>query len=549
MRGSDDLVDPQLFCDELVKEGGYALAWIGVTSTRLSGAVELVCAAGATEYLYGEMAAWWGSKESMWGPPGTALRSGVSQVVGNLAEGAPDDPWRERAARFCLGSSVAIADWLGTRRAVLNVYDRRTHAFPDSRVNGLEEMVRGVEFAITYGRSLRQAQAALAESNLAMDALKVTEHTLFQSEQRFRLAFESNMSPMLFMDLDDQVTAVNDAFCRMIGRTREEILEIRLASFTHPEDLHIVNDVNRRLASGETHQIRFVKRYLHKDGRVIIAEVSKYAARDAAGTMLYLVSSSRDITEERALTEQLIASQRLEAFGTLAGGIAHDFNNLLLVMKGYTSMLIKELRKGKMRDAAERIDLVLDEATTFTKQLLASSRQQEIQPQAVDLNEIVRAGLNLMEPLLGEDVTVNLSLTEGLPLAWLDPSQTLQVLLNLITNARDAMTSNGRLSLCTDIVVLGVDYAAHHLDVEPGPYLLLEIADSGGGMDDVTQARMFEHFYTTKPQGTGLGLATVYGIIKQSHGHIDVKSESGVGTTFVVYFPLAKVHAGIGVSE
>jgi PAS domain S-box-containing protein len=541
MRGSDDLVDPQLFCDQLVKEGSYALAWIGVTSTRLIGAIDLVCAAGATEYLYGEMSSWWGSKESVWGAPGTALRSGVSQVTENLADGAPDDPWRERAAQYNLGSSVAIADWLGTRRAVLCVYDRRVHAFPDTRVKGLEEMVRGVEFAITYGRSLRQAQAALEESTIAMDALKATELTLSLSEQRFRLAFEGNMTPMLFMDLEDQVTAVNDAFCRMIGRTREEILEIQLRAFTHPDDLDVVVNVNRRLASGETHQIRYVKRYLHKDGHVIFAEVSKYAARDAAGTMLYFVSSTRDITEERALTEQLIASQRLEAFGTLAGGIAHDFNNLLLVMKGYTSILIKDLKDEKMRDAAERIDLVLDEATSFTQQLLASSRQQEIQPKAVDLNEIVRAGLNLMDPLLGEDVTVTLSLKEGLPLAWVDPSQTLQVLLNLITNARDAMPRNGRLSLCTDEVELSVEYAAHHLDVEPGTYLLLEISDSGAGMDEVTQARMFEHFYTTKPRGTGLGLATVYGIIKQSHGHIHVKSEPGVGTTFNVYFPMAEV--------
>jgi len=146
-----------------------------------------------------------------------------------------------------------------------------------------------------------------------------------------------------------------------------------------------------------------------------------------------------------------------------------------------------------------------------------------------------------MDPLLGEDVTVTLSLKEGLPLAWVDPSQTIQVLLNLITNARDAMPRNGRLSLCTDEVELSVEYAAHHLDVEPGTYLLLEISDSGAGMDEVTQARMFEHFYTTKPRGTGLGLATVYGIIKQSHGHIHVKSEPGVGTTFNVYFPMAEV--------
>jgi PAS domain S-box-containing protein len=549
MKGSDELVDPQHFCDDLVNEGGYALAWIGVASIRQNGAVDLVCAAGATEYLYGEMASWWGSKESGLGPSGTALRSGVSQVAANLADGAPDDPWRERATQFGLGSSVSIADWLGARRAVVNVYDRRIHAFGAVKVRALEEMVRNVEFAVTYRRSLRQAEAALEKSTLAMDALKVTERNLSLSEERFRLAFEGNMAPMLFMDLDDQVTAVNDAFCRMIGRTREEILEVQLPSFTHPDDLHIVKDVNRRLASGETHQIRFVKRYLHKDGRVIVAEVSKYAARDAARTMLYTVSSTRDVTEERALTEQLVASQRLEAFGTLAGGIAHDFNSLLLVMRGYTSILLKGLQDEKMREAAERIDLVLDEATSFTTQLLASSRQQEIQPQAVDLNEIVRAGMKLMGPLLGDEVTVTLMLPDDLPLAWVDPSQTLQVLMNLITNARDAMPSNGRLSLCTEKVVLGEEYATHHLDVEPGPYLLLEIADSGVGMNEATRARMFEHFYTTKLRGTGLGLATVYGIIKQSRGHIDVTSEPGVGTTFQVYFPLAETDTEIRSSK
>jgi PAS domain S-box-containing protein len=549
MKGSDELVDPQQFCDDLVNEGGYALAWIGVASIRRIGAIDLVCAAGATDYLYGEMASWWGSKESELGPSGTALRSGVSQVVANLANAAPDDPWRERASRFALGSSVAIADWLGTRRAVVNVYDRRNHAFGAVRVKALEEMVRNVEFAVTYRRSLRQAEAALEESTIAMDALKVTERNLSLSEERFRLAFEGNMAPMLFMDLDDQVTAVNDAFCRMIGRTREEILEVQLPSFTHPDDLRIVDDVNRRLASGETHQIRFVKRYLHKDGRVIVAEVSKYAARDVAGTMLYTVSSTRDITEERDLTEQLIAAQRLEAFGTLAGGIAHDFNSLLLVMRGYTSILLKGLKDEQMLEAAERIDLVLDEATSFTTQLLASSRQQEIQPQAVDLNEIVRAGMKLMGPLLGDDVTVTLKLSDKLPLAWIDPSQTLQVLLNLITNARDAMPSNGRLALCTAEVVLDEEYAARHLDVDPGPYLLLEIADSGVGMDELSRARMFEHFYTTKLQGTGLGLSTVYGIIKQSGGNIDVKSEPGVGTTFRVFFPRASGNTETSISK
>jgi len=229
----------------------------------------------------------------------------------------------------------------------------------DTRVKGLEEMVRGVEFAITYGRSLRQAQAALEESTIAMDALKATELTLSLSEQRFRLAFEGNMTPMLFMDLEDQVTAVNDAFCRMIGRTREEILEIQLRAFTHPDDLDVVVNVNPVLASGETHQIRYVKRYLHKDGHVIFAEVSKYAARDAAGTMLYFVSSTRDITEERASPSSSLRRKGWRPLAQLAGGIAHDFNNLLLVMKGYTSILIKDLKDEKMRDAAERIDLVL----------------------------------------------------------------------------------------------------------------------------------------------------------------------------------------------
>jgi diguanylate cyclase (GGDEF)-like protein/PAS domain S-box-containing protein len=295
----------QQLCEVLVDEGGYALAWIGVASSKEDGGVELVCAAGETEFLPQQSDPWWGSKESGAGPPGTAMRTGVSQVDGDLTDDSRDDVWHRYAAVHGFGSSISIPDRTGSRRAVLNMYHRSVLAFDEKLVAGLEEIVREVEFAVTHVRSVRKTELALEETTVAVNALKVSDSARTQSEQRFRLAFEQNTAPMIFSDLEDRVIAVNDAFCRMIGFSREELIGEDSKQFTHPEDVGITEETLQRLSSDEVEQVRYVKRYLRKDGRVIVSEVSRTPARDATGKILYFVASERDVTDERALTAQL----------------------------------------------------------------------------------------------------------------------------------------------------------------------------------------------------------------------------------------------------
>jgi diguanylate cyclase (GGDEF)-like protein/PAS domain S-box-containing protein len=303
--GHDEATCLQRVCEILVEFGGLALAWVGEESGRDDGVVAVRYAAGVTQYLYDDIVSWWDTKASGQGPTGTALRTETTQVANDLAVQAGYDVWRERAQAFHLGSSVAIPLRLSGRRAVLTFYDHARYAFDASAVARYEELVREIEFGLEHVNAVATTQAALAETTAAMSALTRAQEALGDSEQRFRIAFEGNMAPMIFTGLEDEVIAVNDAFCRLIGRTREEILEYHWPPYTHPDDLAITAEAHQRLLSGEIDQIRYVKRYLHRDGHTIVVEVSKHAARDEDGNLLYAVLSARDITEERALTEML----------------------------------------------------------------------------------------------------------------------------------------------------------------------------------------------------------------------------------------------------
>jgi diguanylate cyclase (GGDEF)-like protein/PAS domain S-box-containing protein len=288
----------QQLCEAVVDQGGYELAWIAITAPGARDGVEIMCAAGATDYIYGRDAAWLGSDKITLGPTGTALATGLSQVIDDLAYHARFQPWIERAAAYGFGSMAAIPDRIGARKAALVLYHRGAHEFDDVTVKGLEEIVREAEFAITHMRSVLRTEAALEETTVAVGALR-------ESEERFRLAFENNMAPMVFSDLEDRVIATNDAFCEMVGFTREQLMGEDSKQFTHPEDVGITEESHASLMSDEVDQVRYVKRYLRRDGRVIISEVSRSVARDAAGRTLYFVSSERDVTEERTLTAQL----------------------------------------------------------------------------------------------------------------------------------------------------------------------------------------------------------------------------------------------------
>ena len=283
--------------------------------------------------------------------------------------------------------------------------------------------------------------------------------------------------------------------------------------------------------------------------RVFESHVRPLRATD--GEIIGVIGVALDITDRKQLVDQLRQSQKLQAVGELAGGVAHDFNNLLMVVKGHAEMLLDRLPRGSADrqnpalQNVEQIQQAAERAAALTRQLLAFSRMQVLQPRVLDLNEVVAGMIQMVSRVIGANIELAFLPGANLGRVKADPSQIEQVALNLVVNARDAMPDGGRLTIETSNVQLERDYATQHAVVDPGPYVMLTVSDSGTGMDAATKARIFEPFFTTKSQGrgTGLGLATVYGVVKQSGGYVWVYSELGHGTTFKVYLPMVQAPA------
>ena len=267
---------------------------------------------------------------------------------------------------------------------------------------------------------------------------------------------------------------------------------------------------------------------------------------DAGGQKLGAVVVMHDVTERNLLELQLRQSQKMEAFGQLAGGIAHDFNNLLTIILGYSELVLGSLPTGdRNRELIGQIQRAGERAALLTRQLLAFSRKQVVQPQVLSINEIVASAEKMLGRLIGEDIDLVVVAATGLHLVKADPGQIEQIIMNLVVNARDAMPLGGRITIETSNVDLDASHGETHVDVKPGPYVLLTVSDTGCGMTKEVIQHAFEPFFTTKEigKGTGLGLATVFGIVRQSAGHVRLYSEVGQGTTFKAYLPAVEVIA------
>lgn len=364
------------------------------------------------------------------------------------------------------------------------------------------------------------------------------ERALRQSEQRFQDLFENAKDILFTLDLEGNFTSLNKSAEEVMGWTREEALSINLKSLVAPEHANLCNQMMQRILNEEPLQ-HFEINLLRKDGRKALLETSARLIY-SDGRKQGIQGIARDVTERRQLESMVRQSQKMEAIGRLSGGLAHDFNNLLCVISGHAELLSERLEETlpAARNVTQ-IKKAVDSAAALVRQLLAFSRKQVFHPQIVDLNAIVVETEKLLGRVIGEDVEFFTSLEPALGRVQVDPVQVEQVLVNLILNARDAMPQGGKLTIETCNMDLEEGSRCSGGIAPAGKYVVLAVTDNGCGMDEEMQSRIFEPFYTTKElgKGTGLGLATVYGIVKQSGGFIWVYSELGQGTTLKVYLP------------
>jgi two-component system, cell cycle sensor histidine kinase and response regulator CckA len=366
---------------------------------------------------------------------------------------------------------------------------------------------------------------------------------LVESERLYRATFDAAPVGIAHVGLDGRWLRVNQRLCDFLGYSREELEGGAAPELMQAEEWDGEAESRRQLVEGTTERrVIDERRYRRKDGGFVWGRVNISVHRDAEGRCLHFIKVVEDITERRTLEEQVRQAGKMDAIGQLASGVAHDFNNLLSIILSYCELLADGLKGGDpMRADLHEIKTAGLRAVDLTRQLLAFSRRQILQPEVVDLVEVVGAMEKMLQRVLGEEIELITCSGSALGKVLVDPGQMEQVIMNLAVNARDAMRSGGKLTIETAGVVLDETYASEHVGVKPGPHVLLTVSDTGVGMDPATQAHIFEPFFTTKGvgKGTGLGLATVFGIVRQSGGTIRVRSEPGNGTTFNVYFPTA----------
>lgn len=374
---------------------------------------------------------------------------------------------------------------------------------------------------------------------LDITARQHAEDELRRSEALYRTIIESASDLVTILDGEGKVRYVSPAVSAVLGLQPSEVLGRNPVERIHPDDQEHIVELFRELTRDPSRGQRAQYRVRHADGswRTLMTSARNLGDDPAVQG---IVATSRDVTAWEELQARLQQSQRIEAVGRLAGGVAHDFNNLLTVIRGNAQLIMANgALPTEQQEELEEIGQAAERAATLTRQLLAFSRQQVLQPRVIDLNEVVGAVWKLLERLVGE--AVQLTFLEGEPLGAVtaDPVQVEQVLLNLVVNARDAMPGGGTLVLETSNLVADEAFARAHPPMPPGEYVQLSVKDSGVGMDAITLSRAFEPFFTTKAKGhgTGMGLSTVYGVVKQSGGFIWVDSTPGSGSTFTIYLP------------
>ena len=449
-------------------------------------------------------------------------------------------------SRTALATAAACLVLVGSNHALLAVMLRlaRGRSFRESGLFSWKSLstelllaALGATLAVVLHENVYLAPLVLAPFVLINRSFSLLE-LLRSSEGRFRAIFESTAMGIRLTDTDARIVDANSAFAEMIGVEPEQLFGRAITDVDHPDDRDAHVDLFRALVEGRQERLAVEQRYVRADGNVGWAHLTESLVRDADGAPAFTIGMVHDVTDRKLLEERLNQTQKMEAVGRLAGGVAHDFNNLLTVIAAHSQFLLGSLEAGEPigREDVEAIAKAADKAGALTNELLAFGRRQLRQPRVLDLNAIVLEMYTLLDRTIGKDVRIGLDLEASLAHVQADAAQVEQVLVNLALNAGDSMPEGGELTIRTATVPppAGIDTP------RATRYVLLSVADTGCGMDAETKARMFEPFFTTKQaKGTGLGLASVYGIVAQSGGLVDVDSEPGAGTTMRVYLPAA----------
>jgi PAS domain S-box-containing protein len=464
---------------------------------------------------------------------------------------APAEP----ELRFALAGLAALVAWIVLNHLLLATMLRlaRGHSFRSSglfsaKTVSMDMVVAalGVALASFWSSNPWLVPAVVAPLLLSHRSFSILA-LLRESEHRFRAMFESAAFGTAVLDLEGRVVSSNRALEEMLGYSAEEMSGGRLGDLTHEYDRARDLELFEELVAGRRDIYRLDKRCSSKTGTILWTSHTVSLVRDADDRPKFAIAMFEDITQRKQAEEerlrlegQLRQAQKMEAVGQLAGGVAHDFNNLLTAIRGYSEFALNRLGHGDdgLRKDIEEIRRSADRAGSLTRQLLAFSRKQILQPKVLDLNDVISDIEKMVRRLIGEDIEVVTIFGRGLGRVKADPGQLEQVLVNLVVNARDAMPDGGKMTIETTNVDVDERFAARHEGLTSGRYVMLGVRDTGHGMDHVTKSRLFEPFFTTKEQGkgTGLGLATVYGIVKQSGGFVLVESDPGRGAAFKILF-------------
>ncbi|MBN1630284.1 MAG: PAS domain S-box protein, partial [Thermoleophilia bacterium] len=456
----------------------------------------------------------WG--QSLWGRAIREKRTFVSE-----------GPFRTPVGHVPISSFLAVPIVCHDETIGLLSVANKAGGYSDRDSELLERIVKKISPVLDarLQRDLQERRRIIAEADLR------------ESEEKYRLLV-AHAAEAIFVLQDDVIKFPNPKTLEMSGYSVEELAEIPFLTHVHPLDRDTVLDGHSKMLAGEWPQSVQQFRLVDKRGRQVWVQLTATAVlwEKKPGILCMM----RDVTHERKLEAQIAQAQKMEAVGRVAGGVAHDFNNMLTVILGNTELALRNMSSSDpLREELQEIDETARRSADLTAQLLAFARAQTIAPKVLGLNDAVSGMLEMLRRLIGEDIDLAWRPGAGLWQVKMDPSQIDQVVANLCVNARDAIEGVGKVTIETGNVSFDEAYCADHPGFFPGDYVLLAVSDDGCGMDDDARAHLFEPFFTTKGvgQGTGLGLATVYGVVKQNSGFINTYSEPGLGTTFKLYFP------------